>query len=64
MEFVENVPENPDINYTRNPVSGSNELEKLMKQVGDQLKNVKGPALIIQGSDDPVVNPVSGLENF
>lgn len=64
MEFVENVPENPDINYTRNPVSGSNELEKLMKQVGDQLKNVKGPALIIQGSDDPVVNPVSGLEIF
>jgi esterase/lipase len=64
MEFVENVPENIDINYVRNPVSGSNELEKLMKQVEDQLKNVRGPALIIQGSDDPVVNPVSGLEIF
>ena len=64
MEFVDNAPENPDINYVRNPVSGSNELEKLMKQVEDQLKNVKGPALIIQGSDDPVVNPVSGLEIF
>jgi esterase/lipase/1-acyl-sn-glycerol-3-phosphate acyltransferase len=64
MEFVENTPENPDINYVRNPVSGSNELEKLMKQVEDQLKNVKGPALIIQGSDDPVVNPMSGLEIF
>ena len=64
MEFVDNAPENPDINYVRNPVSGSNELEKLMRQVEDQLKNVKGPALIIQGSDDPVVNPVSGLEIF
>ena len=25
---------------------------------------MKGPALIIQGSDYPVVNPVSGLEIF
>jgi esterase/lipase/1-acyl-sn-glycerol-3-phosphate acyltransferase len=64
MEFVENVPENPEINYLRNPVSGGNELEKLIKQVENQLKNVKGPVLIIQGSDDPVVNAVSGLEIF
>ncbi len=64
MEFVENTPENPEINYVRNPVSGSHELEKLMKQVEDQLKDVKCPALIIQGSDDPVVNPVSGQEIF
>ncbi|MGA2782690.1 MAG: alpha/beta fold hydrolase [Smithella sp.] len=64
MEFVENVPENPEINYLRNPVSGGNELEKLMKQVENQLKNVKGPVLIIQGSDDPVVNAASGQEIF
>jgi len=64
MEFVENVPENPEINYLRNPVSGGNELEKLMKLVEDQLKNVMAPVLIIQASDDPVVNSVSGLEIF
>jgi esterase/lipase len=64
MEFVENVPENPEINYLRNPVSGGNELEKLMKQVENQLKNVKGPVLIIQGSDDPVVNAASAQEIF
>jgi len=64
MEFVENVPENPEINYLRNPVSGGNELEKLMKQVENQLKNVMEPTLIIQGSDDPVVNSVSALEIF
>ncbi|MCX5849704.1 MAG: alpha/beta fold hydrolase [Deltaproteobacteria bacterium] len=64
MEFVENVPENPEINYLRNPVSGGNELEKLMKLVENQLKNVTGPVLIIQGSDDPVVNAASGLEIF
>jgi esterase/lipase len=64
MEFVENVPENPEINYLRNPVSGGNELEKLMKQVENQLKNVNEPVLIIQASDDPVVNSVSAQEIF
>jgi esterase/lipase len=64
MEFVENVPENSEINYLRNPVSGGNELEKLMKQVENQLRNVMEPTLIIQGSDDPVVNSVSAQEIF
>jgi esterase/lipase len=64
MEFVENVPENPEINYLRNPVSGGSELQKLMNQVENQLKNVMEPTLIIQGSDDPVVNSVSAQEIF
>jgi len=64
MEFVENVPENPEINYLRNPVSGGNELQKLMTLVENQLKNVMEPTLIIQGSDDPVVNSVSAQEIF
>jgi carboxylesterase len=64
MEFVTNTPENTHINYFRNPVSGVSELGKLMKVVEDRLKYVTDPALIMQGSDDPVVNPVSGLEIF
>ena len=64
MEFVENVPENPEINYIRNPVSGGNELQKLMTLVENQLKNVMDQTLIIQGSDDPVVNSVSAQEIF
>lgn len=64
MEFVSNVPENQHINYFRNPVSGVNELGKLMKVVEERLGFVADPALIIQGSDDPVVDPVSGLEIF
>ncbi len=62
MEFIANDPENPDINYLRNPVSGVNELEKLMNTLEDRLKYIKDPTLIIQGSEDPVVNPVSGRE--
>jgi esterase/lipase/1-acyl-sn-glycerol-3-phosphate acyltransferase len=62
MEFIANDPENPHINYLRNPVSGVNELEKLMNLVEERLKYIKDPTLVIQGSEDPVVNPVSGRE--
>ena len=64
MEFVSNDPENPTINYLRNPVRGVYELEKLMKIVKGRLEDVKAPTLVIQGSDDPVVNPVNGMEIF
>lgn len=64
MEYVANEPENPQINYTRNPVRGVYELERLMKYVKTRLPDVKGPVLVIQGSDDPVVNPASGTEIF
>ena len=64
MEFISNDPENPTINYSRNPVRGVYELEKLMKIVKSRLADIKAPTLVIQGSDDPVVNPVSGMEIF
>jgi esterase/lipase len=64
MEFVKNDPEFPQINYVRNPVSGGYELEKLMRVVESRLQNVTDPALIIQASGDPVVDPVSGQEIF
>jgi len=64
MEFVVNDPENPHINYLRNPVSGVGQLEKLMNVVEDRLKNITDPLLVIQGSDDPVVNPASGKDIY
>ncbi|MBN1364149.1 MAG: alpha/beta fold hydrolase [Syntrophaceae bacterium] len=64
MEFVENEPENPQINYVRNPVRGGYELEKLMKLVENHLKDVADPTLIIQASNDPVVDPVSGQKIY
>jgi esterase/lipase len=64
MEFVENDPEYPQINYVRNPVRGGYELELLMRLVENRLNNVIDPALIIQASDDPVVDSVSGQEIF
>ncbi len=58
-DFVPNEPENPQINYFRNPISGTHELGKLMDVVNRNLKKIKIPALIIQGDHDPTVNPES-----
>lgn len=64
IEFVPNNPDNPQINYIRNPIKGVYELDKLMNIVEKELKNISVPALIIQGSHDPVVNPQSADEIF
>lgn len=57
MEFVENLPENANINYVRNPISGVRELERLMDYVEPKLADITAPALVIQSQEDPVVNP-------
>lgn len=63
-EFVPNHPDNPEINYRRNPVHGVYELGKLMKVVEEKLAEIKIPALVIQGARDPVVNPESADRIF
>ena len=64
FEFAPNHPENPAINYTRNPISGVNELKKLMKMVELNIKRITAPVLIIQGSNDPVVKRESASKIF
>jgi len=56
-EFVENRPENPHINYLRNPLSGVMELVKLMESLEPKLRDIKMPAFVVQSMQDPVVNP-------
>jgi esterase/lipase len=56
-EFVENTPENPHINYTRNPIIGVCELERLMDYLEPRLADIAIPSLVIQSQQDPVVNP-------
>jgi len=55
-EFVENNPENPHINYLRNPISGLRELERLMDSVESKLSAIQTPTLVIQSYGDPVVD--------
>jgi esterase/lipase len=62
--FVDNHPENPGINYTRNPISGVHELDRLMEKVGSRLPMIGMPTLVIQSEGDPVVDPRGSKELF
>jgi esterase/lipase len=63
-EFVENKPENPHINYLRNPISGVRELERLMDHLEPKLPDLNVPALIVQSRRDPVVDPKGSRKIF
>ena len=64
MEFIENRPENPHINYFRNPVSGVRELGLLMASVEKKLPRIKVPTLVIQADGDPIVAPRGSRKVF
>jgi esterase/lipase/1-acyl-sn-glycerol-3-phosphate acyltransferase len=63
-EFVENTPENPHINYLRNPVSGVLELERFMESIEAKLSGIDLPSLVIQSLKDPVVKPSGSRRAF
>ncbi|WP_024954703.1 alpha/beta fold hydrolase [Sulfurospirillum arcachonense] len=56
-EFVENKPAYPKFNYEKYYLKSIKELNKLMDITNDDLPKIKLPALIIQATHDPVVNP-------
>jgi esterase/lipase/1-acyl-sn-glycerol-3-phosphate acyltransferase len=58
-EFVEDVPENPHINYSKNYLKAVKQLSQLMDECKKKLSKIVAPALIIQADNDPVVNPKS-----
>lgn len=63
-EFVENNPENPHINYFRNPIAGVRELERLMENLDPLLPDINIPTLVVQSDGDPVVNPKGSKQIF
>jgi esterase/lipase/1-acyl-sn-glycerol-3-phosphate acyltransferase len=63
-EFVENKPENPHINYLRNPISGVVELERLMDDLEPKLAGLSVPSLVVQSKEDPVVDPKGSRKIF
>jgi esterase/lipase/1-acyl-sn-glycerol-3-phosphate acyltransferase len=56
-EFVETLPERPQINYSRLPVLGVRELGRFMKDLEPKLAGIAGPVLVLQSEGDPVVDP-------
>jgi esterase/lipase/1-acyl-sn-glycerol-3-phosphate acyltransferase len=63
-EFVENRPENPHINYFRNPIHGVTQLGMLMEALEPELPGIQAPALVVQSDKDPVVDPRGSREVF
>jgi esterase/lipase len=55
-EFVANRPENPSINYFRNPIAGVREVERFMVELRPKLAQITVPALVVQSHGDPVVD--------
>jgi esterase/lipase/1-acyl-sn-glycerol-3-phosphate acyltransferase len=64
VEFIPNHPENPHINYFKNPVHGVDQLLELVDVVRKELGRITVPALIIQGGKDPTVDPESAEEYY
>lgn len=64
LEFVDNSPEFTHINYLRNPLRGVRELMGVMTAMETALPQVRVPALVLQASKDPTVNPISAQSIF
>ena len=58
-ELFDHHPENPHINYQKNPLAGLQQLRLLMEKTEEVLPQITIPTLIIQGSNDTTVNPDS-----
>jgi esterase/lipase len=57
--FLPRDPEHPDIDYRNMPVRGLVELRKVADELKRYLPQVDCPITIIQGTDDPIVDPAS-----
>ncbi len=57
--FLPRDPEHPDIDYRNMPARGLVELRKAADELNRCLPQVACPVTIIQGTDDPIVDPAS-----
>jgi esterase/lipase len=51
--------EHPDIDYRNMPVRGLVELRKMVDELDRRLPEIACPVAIVQGTDDPIVDPAS-----
>jgi len=64
MPFRENTSEHPDINYYNIPVQGLYQLRMMTSELPSRLPAIRIPTLLLQGTDDPVVEPDSARQIF
>ena len=58
-DWIVNNSENNKINYRKHPFESIVQMEKIMKKTDRSLEKITAPILILQGDNDPVVNPKS-----
>jgi esterase/lipase/1-acyl-sn-glycerol-3-phosphate acyltransferase len=63
-EYIDNFPENPEINYNKHYINSIEQLSLLMNKTKKSLQKMRKPILIIQGENDPIVNPSSAHEIY
>ena len=59
MAFRLREPEHPHINYRNVPIRALYELGRMVDDLEDCLADVQCPVTLIQGTDDPIVDPIS-----
>ncbi len=59
MPFRASQPEHPHINYRNKSVRGLYELRSMVEKLEERLPDVQCPVILIQGTDDPTVDPES-----
>ncbi len=59
MPFQPYDTEHPDINYRNIPVRGLYELQRMVDALTRRLLDIKSPAMVVQGTEDRVVDPKS-----
>lgn len=64
FEWIENRPEFADVNYTRNYLNGVLQLRRLIAATSRDIARLRIPALVVQGDQDPVVDPEGSRRLF
>ena len=59
LDYVENKPFNPHINYRQNYLKGVKQLSLVIERCEKRLSQVSCPTLILQSDADPIVRPQS-----
>jgi carboxylesterase len=55
-ETLDFLSEPPPVHYGHTPAAGIREADKLLEELGKQIKNLKAPVLLLHSDEDPVVH--------
>lgn len=57
--FMDGAPEHPDIEYSNMPVQALMQLRSVADLLEQRLQDIQCPVMIVQATDDPMVDPAS-----